>query len=787
MSATEQGQRSRWVVMGLFVAVTVAAIPGLRQVKVDRDFVNTLLDGTGEISANYERYREQFPADVGAMVVVTGDDLCTPQKWQALIELSQALEASPVVEAVASLATAEYVVGRGEIVEVSNFADLGSAGNLKLCELARNYPPYRSLFITDDMQAMALYVRPFREFPAERINAEIGSIVELYRPRFIDGRGGALLRAGAAYLTTELARLTARSTRWVGMAMVLMFVVAWRATGLVRAGAATVMCGAVSLIWTFGLMGYLGISLNPTNAAVVQLLIPIGAAFTIHACGYIGEAQHWKRGLVPEAAWGPFGFAVLTTMIGFGATAVSTVPTVRDFALLGMFGIGACAVTTFGMTFPLLSGKRAVGGSGLSQESLPRVLSWPFRLSRSQTLMLVALLAVLCGIGSVRLRVNFGPSDYLLPGNEVRTSLELVAEHFQRINYRMAIHGDRPNMALSPELWSKVRGFVREMEEKYPDVRTVWAYDQVSQLSLAFTADDASPTALPESEELIAQYLLLLDPQKTEPFLDFHRMSLAVLFRVPWTGSAGLRPFQRDVDEFARRVGLHAVLTGQFPAAFAVVDRVAIENVQSLAIGLALILGLMWLLTRSWPVALIGTVVNAGPVLISLAFLGYAGIDLDLGSSVVSAIALGIVVDDTGHMIASYMRHRREGCAAEAAARSMLLKLWRPVLTTSLAIVIGFSLMNLAGLATLHTFARMLSMAVAFALFGDLILLPALLIHFDRGRSGVERGADCEPPVACMRHPAVEPRPQSRRDGSSGRSRRERSSAPDPSASAPRR
>jgi predicted RND superfamily exporter protein len=721
-------------VLGLFAAVTLAALPGLRQLKVDRDVVNTLIAGTGEISATYERYRERFPADVGVIVVVTGDDLCTPQKWQALIGLSEALEALPVVEKVSGLPTAEYVVGRGETVEIRDFIDLGAAGGDELCELARDYPPYRSLFMSDDMRAMALYVRPFSGIGGEQINTEVEGVVERYRPRFDDGRGGALLRAGSPYLSSELARMTTHSTRWVGMAMVLMFAVVWRATGLLRAGTAAVVCGVVSLIWTLALMGTLGISMNPTNASVVQLLIPIGAAFTIHACGYAGDTRPWKRGLVPEAARGPFGFAVLTTMIGFGATAVSTVPNVRDFGLLGMFGIAACAATTFGMTFPLLSGRRAAAKRGLPQESLPQFLNWPFRVSRSRTLLLVAVVVALCGIGLVRLRVNFGPSNYLLPENAVRRSLELVSEHFPRTNYRMVIHGDRAGDALSPELWHEVHGFVREMEEKYPDVRAVWAHDQVSQLSLAFTTDDARPTALPESRELIAQYLLLLDQQTTEDFLDSDQKSLAVAFRVPWAGSAGLRPFQRDVAEFAGRSGLDAVLTGQFVGTFAVVDRVAMENIQSLGIGLALILGLLWMLTRSPRVALIGTVANAGPVLVSLAFLGYAGIDLDLGSSVFSAIALGIVVDDTGHLIASYVRHRRAGCAAEVAARSMLTELWRPVLTTSLAIVIGFSVMNLAELATFHSFSRTLSIAVVFALFGDLVLLPALLVHFDRGR-----------------------------------------------------
>jgi predicted RND superfamily exporter protein len=735
MSAEEHGPQRRWAALVVFAAATLATLPGARQLRVERDVVNTLIAGAGEISTNYDEYSKHFPADVGAVIVAVGDDLCTPQKWQALIDLSQDLEALSAVENVAGLPTAEHVVGQGDTVAVSDFVGLAPTGSRELCELARNYPPYRSLFLTDDMRAMALYVRPFWEFPSQRINAEVGSVLDRHRPRFVDGKGGALLRAGSPYLSAELARQTTRSIRWVAVAMLLMFLVAWRATRLLRAGVATVLCGVISLLWTFGLMGYLGITLDPTNIAVVQLLIPIGAAFTIHACKYVGDPRRWERGLVPQAARGPFGVAVLTTLIGFGATAVSTVPNVRNFALLGVFGIGVCAMTTFGLTFPLLAGKPSRGAGDRVQDRLPRLLHFPFRMSRRQISGAVALLALLCAVGLTRVRVNFGPSDYLLPGNRVRRSLELVGEHFRRLNYRVVIYGDAPNAALSPKLWREVLGFARQMEGKYPGLRAVWAYDQISQLSLAFTAHDANPTPLPDSEELAAQYLLFLDPQKMEPFLDDDRTNLALVFRVPWTTSGGQRPFEQDVDAFAARTGLRAVLTGQFAGTYAVVDRVAVENVQSLFIGIVLIFGVLWLLTRSRRVALIATVVNAGPVLISLAFLGYAGIDLDLGSSVVSAIALGIVVDDTGHLIAAYMRHRRNGCTAEVAARSMLAELWRPVVTTSLAIVIGFSVMNLAELATLFTLARTLSVAVLFALCGDLLLLPALLIHFDGQRS----------------------------------------------------
>jgi hypothetical protein len=294
------------------------------------------------------------------------------------------------------------------------------------------------------------------------------------------------------------------------------------------------------------------------------------------------------------------------------------------------------------------------------------------------------------------------------------------------------ISGDAPDAALEPDLWRQIRSVSLDMERKYRGLKASWLYDQVSELSMAFTADEPDPVPFPDSKELIAQYLLLLDPREVEPYLDWDRATMMVVFRVPWRTLAGFRPFEKDVLEFARREGLDASVTGKVAAFFKTIDRMAVENVQSLGIGLALVLLLLWSLTRAPVTAVIATFVNAVPVLGSLAFLGFMQIDLDLGSSVVSAIALGIVVDDTGHLIARYERHRRAGRAPESAARLMLIELWKPVLTTSVAIVIGFSVMNLAELAPFHTFSRTLSTAVICAVFGDLVLLPALLVHFDR-------------------------------------------------------
>jgi hypothetical protein len=141
--------------------------------------------------------------------------------------------------------------------------------------------------------------------------------------------------------------------------------------------------------------------------------------------------------LIPEAAIRPFTFAVVTTMVGFGATAVSTVPVVRHFGLLGVFGIGVCAIMTVAITFPVLARKRAER-SRRDPQILPSVLEYPLRISRRNTLLLVGVLSVIIVGGLPRVRVDYGPLDYLTLDNQVRSDMDRGGESRTRIAARRA-------------------------------------------------------------------------------------------------------------------------------------------------------------------------------------------------------------------------------------------------------------------------------------------------------------------------------------------------------------
>lgn len=112
--------------------------------------------------------------------------------------------------------------------------------------------------------------------------------------------------------------------------------------------------------------------------------------------------------------------------------------------------------------------------------------------------------------------------------------------------------------------------------------------------------------------------------------------------------------------------------------------------------------------------------------------MGLFRIPLDLGTSIVSAIVLVLVDDDTGHFIAHYNHKRKSGLDAPTAAKQAFAELFGPVCMVTMVISFSFVPMYFAPLTPFATFAGMLSATMIYALVVESLLLPNLLAHFDR-------------------------------------------------------
>jgi predicted RND superfamily exporter protein len=126
----------------------------------------------------------------------------------------------------------------------------------------------------------------------------------------------------------------------------------------------------------------------------------------------------------------------------------------------------------------------------------------------------------------------------------------------------------------------------------------------------------------------------------------------------------------------------------------------------------------------------ISLVPNLLPALLAFGFWGLADGSVNLGSTVVTTMTFGIVVDDTVHFLMHYLRCRRRALDVQAALEDTFAVVGSSIMLTSVALVLGFSIMAASGFSINQHIGVLTAVVIVFALLSDLLFLPALLKAF---------------------------------------------------------
>ncbi len=179
-----------------------------------------------------------------------------------------------------------------------------------------------------------------------------------------------------------------------------------------------------------------------------------------------------------------------------------------------------------------------------------------------------------------------------------------------------------------------------------------------------------------------------------------------------------------------KHFGDHAKLSvTSFPALYLKIMKYAIDSMtKSFGIAIVLIFITLALLLRNVRLAFIAMIPNLFPIFLMFAFMGAAGINLDLATATVATIAIGIGVDDTIHILSYYQQERRSGHSSFSdAINKTQFHIGRIVVISSVVLCVGYLVLLLASIKTVVYFGLLTFVAVSAALIGDIILLPLLL------------------------------------------------------------
>ena len=140
--------------------------------------------------------------------------------------------------------------------------------------------------------------------------------------------------------------------------------------------------------------------------------------------------------------------------------------------------------------------------------------------------------------------------------------------------------------------------------------------------------------------------------------------------------------------------------------------------------GILLVIGIgFW----SWRAILVGALPNLLPIVWTLGFLGWIGETLDPVTAMVPCICLGIVVDDTIHLIHETQQFEQRGYGWRRNRAAVMMRIGWAVFSTSLILVAGLGILGWSDFRPIRSFGLFAALTIACAPLFDLFLTPALL------------------------------------------------------------
>jgi len=527
---------------------------------------------------------------------------------------------------------------------------------------------------------------------------------------------------------------------------------------------APLVVSGMSIAWTLAAMASTGTPVTLISNIIPAFLICVGLGDSVHVLSVYRDlkTEGMKNHEAIVSAVGSTGmpilFTTLTTMVGLLSFRFASTQGIQEMGTAAAFGV-FCAFVLSVTLIPLaLSGlkdgtmKRPPEKA--ESDIVDKLLTACTQLSATRAGRIrvgigTVIAVIVAAVGISRVDVYHNPLAWLAEDDPVRSSMETLdsnvggASNFVVVVENDAELGvkDRDLLLGLEALDAHVRAFVHPRTNETLVSSTMSLVDIVKETNRALHEGDEAHYALPADQRGVSDALLLFENAGPD---DLRRMATADLrkthltARIAWMDATAYLPLKEHIEEGVATLlpqgsTVTAKPTGTVYSLVTVVGALIGDMLLSFGIAAGIIVVMMVLLLRRPSLGLIAMIPNLLPVAFILAFMGFVEIPIDLATLLIASIVIGIAVDDTIHYMHQYrVTHDATGDRERSLQRA-LDHAGRAIVSTSMILALGFSVYLASSMANIQRFGLLVAMACGFALFTNLILVPALLrtLHGD--------------------------------------------------------
>lgn len=745
-----------------FLLLLAISLVGTKKVYYETSWDSYFIEGDPML-VQTDKFKELFGNDYFVAVLTECENIYTPENLKLLRKLSEELRDSLSYSngAVSSLTNIEYTLGTEDGMEITQIVPEeipeDSAGIAEIKRRVAAKPEFTKNLVTADGRYTWIRVklRPFPEdsvwkaegkiSPDMQTGTEAARIIEKPEYASLNPKAG-----GMPYISAEKVKYVNKEMgRIMFMAMICSVVVMILVTRSFRGVVTPVLSAVGGILMTFGLVGYLGLYMDSTNAMVPPILaFAVSIAYNIYLHSFFRREmiQHGKRkeaviGAIKETGWSIL-FSGLTTIVALLSFLAVMLRPIRSVGILSALCVAFVLIVVLVISPILLS---------FGKDKKPKVFErgdtrfaiWMgnfsgFVLNHSRPIMTVFLiLTAIFVVGMFKMEPSFDLERTMGKKVPYIDRVLSMAETPLGSVYSYDLEIEFPNNddAKKVSNLKKLDSLESILNEYSLTKRVTSILNIVKDLNRTVNENREEFYSVPDSEDQIAQLLLLYENaggSEATYWMDYDYKYLRVMVEITTYNSNELDIELAEITERAQALFADANVTavGNIPQFTKMQQYLVKGQIQSFGISVVLIGVLLMIVFGSVRTGLIGMIPNIAPAIFVGGYLGWTGIPLDMMSATIIPMIIGLSVDDTIHLI----NHGHVEFNREKNYKNSILRVFRStgaaLVMTTVIMCMTFGCFASSSCIMLFNFGMVVILGLGSALLADLFITPILIRGF---------------------------------------------------------
>ena len=185
---------------------------------------------------------------------------------------------------------------------------------------------------------------------------------------------------------------------------------------------------------------------------------------------------------------------------------------------------------------------------------------------------------------------------------------------------------------------------------------------------------------------------------------------------------------QGDINEVKFPKNVEVVQTGTVGIAYRLLKLLQSDLNKTMGVAFLIVVLILLYFYRSPIKAAIPLIPLIFGVTMTLGFMGLLGIPLDMATTTVGAMLIGMGIDYGVHVTNRYYEERKKGRSIEDAAEEAIAETGKALLGAALTTIAGFAALSLSILPSLQRLSAALIMGLSLAALNAVVITPAIII-----------------------------------------------------------